>query len=182
MLRRHLPISVALLSALSAAAWASEADKPAGADAPLPGLERKAENAPAPAPADAAPTVAPAPAALALEFAERLAADGKLSAADREDRAALAKVYEGRQSAPVWVTATGLSPQGAAVTAEIAKADDWGLEAAAFRLPAIAADAELSGSLHHRAAFGYRHLPAVDFDFNHFYLRCSCTRALRART
>ena len=73
MLRRHLPISVALLSALSAAAWASEADKPASADAPLPGLERKAENAPTPAPADAAPTIAPAPPALAPEFAERLA-------------------------------------------------------------------------------------------------------------
>ena len=144
MLCRHLPISVALLSALSASAWASETDKSAGADAPSPGLERKAENTPTPAPADAAPTIAPAPPALAPEFAERLAPDGKLSAAEREDRAALAKFYEGRQSAPLWVTAAGFSPQGAAVAAEIGKADDWGLEASAFRLPKLAAGSEIS--------------------------------------
>ena len=61
------------------------------------------------------------------------------------DRAALAKFYEARQYEPVWVTSSGLEPAGQAVVAELAKADDWGLEASAFRLPAMpAAGAELS--------------------------------------
>jgi len=147
MLRRRLPFSVALLGILSATAWASEGDRSAAAEPSAPGLERQADNGPPPAsaPGDVAPAPASAAPALATDFAERLAADAKLSAADREDRVALAKFYVARQSAPVWVTAAGLSPQGAAVMAEIRKADDWGLEASAFRLPAITAGAELAG-------------------------------------
>ena len=63
----------------------------------------------------AAPAAQPGEAGLAREIAERLAASGgDLSAADREDRAALATFYAGRQQEPVWVGATGLTPAGEA--------------------------------------------------------------------
>jgi len=72
-------------------------------------------------------------------------AGAKPSNAERDDRTALAKFYEARQYEPVWVTSSGLGPAGQAVVAELAKADDWGLEASAFRLPAMpSAGAELS--------------------------------------
>jgi L,D-transpeptidase YcbB len=93
--------------------------------------------------ADSAPqagaAATPGETGFAREIAERLAASGSgLSAADREDRAALAKFYAARQE-PVWVGATGLTDAGAAVVGEIRRADDWGLEASAFRLPAMPA-------------------------------------------
>ena len=93
---------------------------------------------PAPAAAD--------PSDFAQEFAERLAETGNLAAADREDRAALAKFYSGRQQEPVWIAATGLTPAAEAAIAEIRRADDWGLDTAAFQLPALpaASGSELS--------------------------------------
>jgi len=77
------------------------------------------------------------PSDFAQEFAERLAESANLAAADREDRAALAKFYAGRQQEPVWITAGGLTPGAEAVIAEIRRADDWGLDVAAFQLPAL---------------------------------------------
>ena len=77
------------------------------------------------------------PVGFAQEFAERLAETGNLAAADREDRAALAKFYAGRQQEPVWTDAAGLTPAAAAAIAEMRRADDWGLDAAAFQVPAL---------------------------------------------
>ncbi len=54
----------------------------------------------------------------------------------REDLAALATFYTNRNYAPLWVTATGLNAKADAAIAEIKKADDWGLVAADFVLPA----------------------------------------------
>jgi len=74
---------------------------------------------------------------LTQEIGAALAPAGARTAAERDDRAALAKFYEARQYEPVWVTTTGVNPAGQAVVAELAKADDWGLEASAFRLPPL---------------------------------------------
>ena len=74
----------------------------------------------------------------AREFGERLAgANSGMTAADRDDRAALATFYAARQHEPVWMTVTGLSTPAEAVIAEIRRADDWGLEASAFKLPGL---------------------------------------------
>jgi murein L,D-transpeptidase YcbB/YkuD len=80
---------------------------------------------------------------LAAEIGAALGPAGaKPSNADRD---ALAKFYEARQYEPAWVTSSGLGPAGRAVAAELAKADDWGLEASAFRLPPMpTTGAELS--------------------------------------
>jgi murein L,D-transpeptidase YcbB/YkuD len=116
---------------------------------------QQADNA-ASSTAPAATESAPAAAGFAHELAERLAATGNLAPADREDRAALAKFYADRQQEPVWTSATGLMPAAAAAIAEIRRAGDWGLDAAAFQLPASSgsepsragrADAEIALSL-----------------------------------
>jgi murein L,D-transpeptidase YcbB/YkuD len=59
--------------------------------------------------------------------------DGKPNARQREDRAALVMFYGERQNAPVWTSSTGLTPAGQAIVAELARAEDWGLDAAAFK-------------------------------------------------
>jgi murein L,D-transpeptidase YcbB/YkuD len=67
-------------------------------------------------------------------------AGARPSGTERDDRAALAKFYESRQFEPAWVTPAGVSPAGRAIMAELGKADDWGLEASAFRLPKAPTD------------------------------------------
>lgn len=129
---------------------------------------------PAPAPENTAPAKAPAaPAAvaqpvqtfsLAPELADRIArTEGKLSADEREDRAALKTFYEAHQQSPVWVTEKGFTAGAERLMAEIRKADDWGLEAADYKLPSLQgsdlsrtalADAEVTLSL---AALKYAH-------------------------
>jgi murein L,D-transpeptidase YcbB/YkuD len=69
----------------------------------------------------------------------------------KDEKSALAAFYESRQ-APVWVEAQGFTAKARRVTAEIARADDWGLNASQFALPsapepgsppAVLAEAEL---------------------------------------
>jgi murein L,D-transpeptidase YcbB/YkuD len=112
--------------------------------APTASADTQATDAkPAPAPPPAAATT-PGAAGVGSELAARLATGaGDGSAVDREDRAALAKFYAERPE-PVWVAATGLTPAGEAIAGELRRAGDWGLDAAAFRLPAIASGSELS--------------------------------------
>jgi L,D-transpeptidase YcbB len=57
---------------------------------------------------------------------------------DRAEREALKAFYAGRTYAPLWVGTEGLNAKAEAAIAEIKKADDWGLEASAFALPAPA--------------------------------------------
>jgi len=113
---------------------ASAAESPSAAAQPASSAQADATDRPG------AVAVPSSEAGLAREIAERLAAGGSnLSIADREDRAALAKFYASPQQQPVWVGAAGLTPAGEAVAAEIRRADDWGLEASAFRLPKLTA-------------------------------------------
>jgi len=141
LLSRMLVVSAVTMAVAGLCAWASEGGPSLTFPPALPVFDSQVENAePAPPAAVAPPPAQASPNALAPEIGDRLAAnDGNLTAADREDRAALAKLYEARQHEPVWVAASGLSPAGRAVVAEIARANDWGLDASAFRLPSLPA-------------------------------------------
>jgi L,D-transpeptidase YcbB len=55
---------------------------------------------------------------------------------ERNENAALAAFYEERGYAPIWVTAGEFTPKASSVLAEIAKADEWGLDARDFTRPA----------------------------------------------
>lgn len=52
-----------------------------------------------------------------------------------EDLAALDAFYGSDSAAPLWITDMGLSARGQRALVEIEKANDWGLDAAAFTLP-----------------------------------------------
>jgi L,D-transpeptidase YcbB len=52
-----------------------------------------------------------------------------------EDLAALEAFYGSGSATPLWITDMGLSARGQIALFEIEKADDWGLDAAAFELP-----------------------------------------------
>ena len=83
-----------------------------------------AETAQAPAPAD--PVVA--------GIRSKLADASIRKDANPADLAALEAFYAERAS-PLWVTEMGFSAKAQAALFEIEKADDWGLDAAAFDLP-----------------------------------------------
>jgi murein L,D-transpeptidase YcbB/YkuD len=132
MLRR-LPLLAVVVGLCAPPTWAQ--DPPSGATA----SDAQAAGANVPADALAVPAAtAPADAGFGKELAERLTAPGNAgSAADREDRTALAAFYAQRQHGPLWVSAAGLTVAAQAVIAELRRADDWGLEASAFRLPSL---------------------------------------------
>ncbi|MGD9806013.1 MAG: L,D-transpeptidase family protein [Hyphomicrobiaceae bacterium] len=55
---------------------------------------------------------------------------------DQEDLAALKAYYGESDAARVWTTSNGLSPRAEAAVSALQRADEWGLDAAAFDLPA----------------------------------------------
>ena len=129
---------------------------------PASAEDAKAPIALTPAPVPPAPaSLAPAPASLAPAPASLAPApesiEGRLSAllnepaakpSDRKAKAALTKgdsddlaaaksFYEARNFAPLWVTVAGLNARAKQVSAEIARAGDWGLTASDFVLPVL---------------------------------------------
>ena len=62
--------------------------------------------------------------------------------AEKAEHSALATFYQVRQGKPLWIEDKGLSPKAVAAIAEIKNAADYGLDAAAFVLPAVAAAAD----------------------------------------
>ena len=56
---------------------------------------------------------------------------------DRRDDVAAVSAYYAETQQPVWTTKDGLSPKAKQTIAELAKADDWGLKAAAFDVPVL---------------------------------------------
>ncbi len=66
------------------------------------------------------------------------------SAQEIKERAVLSDIYAARRDAPIWLSEGGLTERGAALGAEILKADDWGLEAKDFSLPVIQPAAQLT--------------------------------------
>src|SRR5262245_1165765 len=118
---------------------------PASAQSPANSANAEPPPQDAPTAIEPRPTQQPSSSVgFAQEFSERLAAGASIAAAEREDRAALAKFYAARQQEPVWVTPTGFTPAAEAAIAEIGRAGDWGLDAAAFQLPAAPTGAGLS--------------------------------------
>src|SRR5262245_18013196 len=104
---------------------------------------------PSPSPTNAAPPAAPGPPPQTEAVVPAQATDPVLAGirskladaalrkdADPADLAALEAFYAGRSEPPVWVTPMGFSAKAQAVIDEIGKADDWGLSASAFQLPA----------------------------------------------
>ncbi len=87
------------------------------------------------------PPAAEAPAldqAYSSRLSDRLLKEeGKLNAKAREDRTALVVFYGMRKNVPAWTSAEGLTPVGQAVIAEFSRADEWGLDLAAFKLKGL---------------------------------------------
>ncbi len=114
----------------------------------LPGAEPppavKAEEAPVAAPKAEIAVTPPVPVpdfALEAELSERLTRESgaKATSMHGDDRRALAAFYAARQFAPAWVGETGFTKPAQSLMASIRKADDYGLEASAFRLPSLGA-------------------------------------------
>ncbi len=115
------------------------AGRPAGApaaataDAPMP--SQGAEPGPAAPP----PEVSKLPAALDAALAALVARDVKVSPVGAGDwraaRQAIRTFYAARDFAPVWVTDQGLTARAEAALARLARADEDGLDLAAFALP-----------------------------------------------
>lgn len=114
-----------------------------------------------PPPADTSPTRAPGapqrPAAAQTvaevdpfisDLRTRLAAWPESRAkADQEDVAALKTYYGGSDAKRLWTTSDGLSPRAESALTALLRADEWGLEAAAFELPARPSAGVLSEAL-----------------------------------
>ena len=91
----------------------------------------------APAESDQPPlTAAPTPADPVVALIRAKLADPAITKdADAADVAALQAVYAARSGPALWITEMGFSAKGQQALFEIAKADDWGLDASAFDLP-----------------------------------------------
>jgi murein L,D-transpeptidase YcbB/YkuD len=105
-----------------------------------PAVAIPAAETPAPAgpleqsPAAAAPA---APSPVAAELARRLAeTDQRAAVRSAEQRAALTAFYASRANEPAWVGPQGLNSAAKRIAAEIARADEWGLDASDFAVPA----------------------------------------------
>lgn len=82
---------------------------------------------------------APMPAATEGQAPENKALQSKVNSLSSAltspaDRDAVKTFYEARGYRPVWTGRDGLTPAGIELTAELANADDWGLQAADFEL------------------------------------------------
>ena len=76
------------------------------------------------------------PANPVIDYIRSKLADRNLrSNAEPADLAALEAFYASNSPTPLWITDMGLSARGQSALFEIEKANDWGLEAAAFELP-----------------------------------------------
>ena len=113
----------------------------AGATAPPATSEAQAATDPAITPPMAAPTDANPVASAVRSKLNGLPIDG--SAQELKERAVLSDFYAARRDAPMWLSEAGLTDNGAALGAEIIKANDYGLEAKDFELPAIAPASQL---------------------------------------
>jgi len=133
----------------AAAAPAADAkpstDEPPKATAALPDAST---------PADATAQVLPPADPVIAGVRERIASLGK--SVSEDDAAALSAYYGDLTGTAMWASASGLTEKGKAVVAEIGRAENWGLPASAFDVPApsvanltpeAAADAELKVSL-----------------------------------
>jgi L,D-transpeptidase YcbB len=73
--------------------------------------------------------------ALLTAIGEKLVSEELRMSANAGDLAAIQAFYAGRKEPALWVASEGFSTRGQAVFDELKKAEDWGLESAAFDLP-----------------------------------------------
>jgi murein L,D-transpeptidase YcbB/YkuD len=110
------------------------ADQPGTASEPSSATPEGAEPS-----AAATGSVTEAPAARAdpvVEIIRAKLADAAITKGfNADDVGALQAYYAARSGGPLWMTEMGLSAKGQAILFEIARADDWGLDASAFDLP-----------------------------------------------
>lgn len=116
---------------------------PASPAAPSPAATDPAAAAPPAAPSEAAAPPAPPPAdPIVIAVREKLNDKSFGAKASGTDRDAAAAFYAARSEGPLWVkSGGGFTAAAEAAIGEIRKADDWGLETAAFVLPPAPADA-----------------------------------------
>jgi murein L,D-transpeptidase YcbB/YkuD len=107
-----------------------------------PGSEAPAATDPALTPPAAAPVDTNPVASAVRTKLNGLPAEG--SALEIKERSVLSDFYAARRDAPIWLTEGGLTEKGAALGAEILKADDWGLDPRDFGLPVIPPAAQLT--------------------------------------
>ena len=93
--------------------------------------------APEAAPSTTTATISADP--IAAEVRQRLVKVGP--GLTKDERQALLQIYAGDGAKPLWVADKALTSRGAALVAELGKADDWGLQAKDFDIPGpLAAD------------------------------------------
>ncbi|MGV1013878.1 MAG: L,D-transpeptidase family protein [Methyloceanibacter sp.] len=144
-MRRHYLIASLLCTALALAVAPARAEipplpipKPAMADSAAPEASTTTlatETAPTETPAaDTAHALVPAHPV--VEIIRAKLADTELRKdANADDLTALEAFYGKRADGPLWMTEMGFTAKGQAALFEIDKADDWGLDKAAFVLP-----------------------------------------------
>lgn len=108
------------------------------APAPLAPGASPVSNAPA-EPAEVDPVVA-------LVRQNLAAAPPRRGPADREDVGAALAFYASRGE-PVWTSREGLNARGRQALAEIGNADNWGLKASAFELPALSSQGDIAADV-----------------------------------
>jgi len=121
---------------------AKKASEPSSPESPSEGTAAPAKPNAA---EDAAATPSAPPHKVVAIIRDKLAGADIGKDAEADDVAALRAFYGGWDRPPLWITDMGFSAKGQSVLFEIAKADDWGLDAKAFALPdasALPADDE----------------------------------------
>lgn len=122
------PAATAPAAPSNGAGPATQSAAPAAATATTPaGAVQPAASAPAAPPAD--PVVA--------AVRTWLGASANTSKANKDDVAAAVAFYGARSDKPLWVDSAGFTAKAKSAIDEVRKADDWGLSAAAFDLPAL---------------------------------------------
>lgn len=109
----------------------------------LPPVQPAAAATPEPTPAAATPAITSASIIadpVAADIRQRLAKIGP--SLGKDERQALLQLYAVDGAKPLWVEGKGLTARGQALRTELGKADDWGLQAKDFDVPAaLTADA-----------------------------------------
>ncbi len=142
MYKSSLSVAFALLLASvlpGQAQMTAEAEKPAVTREPAEAEKPAATQEPT----EAAPAVVEAPRVEIdplLALVRQKLAEPVRGYVDRGDRAALAAFYAERTGGLLWVNKDGLTPRAHSAMGEIAKADDWGLNARDFELPRLGAN------------------------------------------
>jgi murein L,D-transpeptidase YcbB/YkuD len=134
----------ALPNGAAAPAKPNSETAPAGAtaNAAVPSAPAASSPSAQPAATQPAPTQAvtpPAPPAHPVTLAVRtwLGIVANTGKASKDDVAAVVAFYGARSEGPLWVDTSGFNAKAKSAIAEVGKADDWGLSAAAFDLPAL---------------------------------------------